>query len=156
MQTPIALLLAFASTALVNIAYVREHYAVGTLPALSLRAPRRSLRLLLGSHDWLLAFAMEALGFALYVVALALAPLALVQSVAAGGVGLLAFASARAAHRRLTHREALGAGIAVAGLLLLAVSLSQGADTDAGSPGAIVASAVWLGGTCVAALVVWV
>jgi len=119
MQTAVALLLAFSSTALVNLAYVREHDAVGTLPALSLRAPRRSLRLLLGSREWLLAFAMEALGFALYVVALALAPLALVQSVAAGGVGLLALASARAAHRRLTRREALGAGVAVAGLLML-------------------------------------
>ena len=65
------------------------------LPALSLRRPLQSLRLLLTDRSWLLGFAMEGGGFALYAAALALAPLALVQSVAAGGIGLLAFLSVR-------------------------------------------------------------
>jgi hypothetical protein len=77
-QTVVALLLALASATLVSFAYLREHEAVGTLPALSLRAPLRSLRLLLGSRAWLIGFAMESGGFVLYVVALALAALALV------------------------------------------------------------------------------
>jgi hypothetical protein len=142
-KTAIALVLALASTSLVNLAYLREHQAVGALPTLSLRRPVRSLRLLLGSTRWLQGFAMETGGFVLYVVALALAPLALVQSVSAGGLGILAFASAHAAGRRVSGREALGAGTAVAGLLFLGLSLIGGDYSD--SPAPLVAGGLWLG-----------
>jgi drug/metabolite transporter (DMT)-like permease len=151
-QTAVALALALASTTLVSLAYLREHAAVGVLPELSLRRPIKSLRLLLSSRAWLTGFAMESGGFALYVTALALAPLALVQSVAAGGIGILAVASARLGHRRMTKRESLGAGVSVAGLLFLSISLIGGGDASA--PGSVVESGLWLGGTCaVAALV---
>src|ERR1700726_4452022 len=130
-ETAVALVLALASTTLISLAYLREHSAVGELPSLSLRRPSKSVRLLLASRAWLEGFAMESGGFALYVVALALAPLALVQSVAAGGIGILAVASARIAHRRLTKRERLGAAVSVAGLLFLSLSLIGGGDSGA-------------------------
>jgi hypothetical protein len=95
---------------------------------------------------------MESGGFALYVTALALAPLALVQSVAAGGIGILAVASARIARRRLTTRERLGAGVSVAGLLFLSLSLIGGGDS--GAHGSLVDIGLWLGGTCAAAALV--
>src|SRR4051794_41939810 len=94
-QTGLALLLALASTTLTNVAYLREHDAAAALPALSLRRPLHSVPVLLTDRSWLLGFALEGAGFALYVAALALAPLSLVQSVAAGGIGILAFVSAR-------------------------------------------------------------
>lgn len=148
-ETAVALVLALGSTTLVSFAYLREHAAVGVLPALSLRRPIQSLRLLLASRAWLAGFAMESGGFALYVIALALAPLALVQSVTAGGIGILAVASARLAHRRLSRRESLGAAVSVTGLLFLSISLIGGGDQSAG--GSLVDIGVWLGGTCVAA-----
>jgi len=150
--TAVALMLALASTILTSLAYLRENEAVGTLPSLSLRHPVRSIGLLLSSHAWLTAFAMESGGFALYVVALALAPLALVQSVAAGGIGVLAVASARLGHRRLTRYEKLGACVSVVGLLFLSLSLIGGGDQ--GGRGSTVEIALWLGGTCAAAAVV--
>jgi hypothetical protein len=150
--TSVALVLALGSTTLVSLAYVREHAAVGELPPLSLRRPLRSVRSLLASRAWLVAFAMESGGFALYVVALALAPLVLVQSVAAGGIGILAVTSARRQRRRLSRREAAGAAVSVAGLLFLAVSLIGGREHDA--PGSLVEIALWLGGTCAAAAAV--
>src|SRR6202035_2482449 len=134
------------------LAYLREHEAVGELPPLSLRRPLASLRLLLATRAWLAAFAMESSGFVLYVAALALAPLALVQSVAAGGIGILAVASTRLAHRRLTTRESLGAAVSVLGLLFLSVSLIGGGDR--GGHGSIVEIGLWLGGTCAAAAIV--
>jgi hypothetical protein len=109
--------------------------------------------LLLASHAWLAAFAMESGGFALYVTALALAPLALVQSVAAGGIGILAVASARLAHRRLTRRERSGAGVSVIGLLFLALSLIGGGDR--GGRGSTLDIVLWLGGTCALAAIVF-
>jgi drug/metabolite transporter (DMT)-like permease len=151
-KTAVALVLALVSTTLVSFAYLREHAAVGVLPALSFRRPIGSLRLLLSSRPWLMGFAMESCGFALYVTALALAPLALVQSVTAGGIGILAVASARLEHRRLSKRESVGAGVSVAGLLFLSISLIGGGDQ--GAPGSVVESVLWLGGTCAAAALV--
>jgi hypothetical protein len=148
----IALLLALGSTALVNLAYLREHAAASALPALSLRRPLASLRLLLADRRWIVGFAMESGGFALYVAALALAPLALVQSVGAGGIGLLALGSARMSARSLSRREGLGAAISVLGLLFLALSLIHGGTQSA--PGSVVAIAVWLAGTAALAAAV--
>jgi hypothetical protein len=148
----IALLLALGSTGLVNMSYLREYAAASALPPLSLRRPITSLGALLGNRRWLGAFAMETGGFALYVAALALAPLALVQSVGAGGIGLLALGSARMSARPLSGREACGAVIAVLGLLLLALSLIGGHTQSA--RGSVIAIAAWLAGT--AALAVFV
>ena len=151
-ETAVALTLALGSTTLTSLAYLREHGAVAALPALSLHRPLRSLRLLLVSRAWLAGFAMESSGFALYVTALALAPLALVQSVAAGGIGILAVASARLGHRRLTKLESLGAFVSVTGLLFLSLSLIGGGDR--GTDGSLVEIGLWLGGTCAAAALV--
>ena len=90
-----AFALALVSTTLSSLAYLREHDAAAAMPALSMRRPLQSLQALLGDRSWLLGFAMEGGAFALYAAALALAPLALVQSIAAGGIGLLAFFSIR-------------------------------------------------------------
>src|SRR5437870_1376197 len=96
-QTAIALVLALAATGLTNVAYLREHDAAAALPTLSLRRPLHSIQALLTDRSWLVGFALESGGFALYVAALALAPLTLVQGVSAGGIGILASASARLA-----------------------------------------------------------
>jgi hypothetical protein len=151
-STVVGLILAFASTTLISLAYLRQHGAAGGLPPLSLRRPMHSAKLLLTSRAWLVGFAMETGGFGLYVLALALAELALVQSVAAGGVGILAVASAHFAHRQLTRRERIGAGLAVAGLVLLAVSLTGGREGSA--EGALGEVALWLGATVGVALLV--
>src|SRR4051812_43840819 len=113
--TAVAFVLALGSTTLASLAYLREHDAAAALPALSLRRPLQSLQLLLGDRSWLLGFAMEGGGFTLYAAALALAPLALVQSVAAGGIGLLAFFSARAVGAGLGRRRLAGVALAVLG-----------------------------------------
>jgi hypothetical protein len=152
--TTIGLVLALASTILTSLSYLREHDAAAGLPALSLRRPMHSAKLLLRSRPWVRGFAMESGGFGLYVVALALAPLALVQSVAAGGVGILAVAAARFAHRRLTRREGAGASLAVTGLLLLAISLIGGDARD--TNGALGPIVLWLAITAGVAVLLFV
>jgi hypothetical protein len=150
-QTAIALLLALASTALTNVAYLREHRAAAALPALSLRRPLHSVQTLLTDRSWLGAFALESGGFALYVAALALAPLALVQSISAGGIGILAFVSARLSRRRLGRHELAGVLLSTLGLLALAVSLTGG--TGEGRGGSTVEILLWLAATAGAAVV---
>ncbi|HEY3550728.1 MAG TPA: hypothetical protein VGK69_06735 [Gaiellaceae bacterium] len=150
-ETLAGLVLAFVSAGLINIAYLQEHDAAADLPALSMRRPIQSARLLLGDSSWLLGFAMESGGFLLYAVALALAPLSLVQSIGAGGIGVLAFASARMARRRLAPVELTGVLLSVLGLVALAVSLVGGrAREGEGKLGPIL---LWLGATAFVAIV---
>src|SRR4051812_19193527 len=133
-ETAVALVLALLSTTLTNIAYLREHRAATALPVLSMRRPVQSALVLLRDRSWMIGFAMESGGFLLYAAALALASLALVQSIAAGGIGLLAYVSARIAGRRLGRRELNGVLISVLGLVALAGSLAGGGGGGGGGP----------------------
>ena len=146
----VAVGLALASSILTNLAYLREHDAAAKLPVLSMRRPLHSIHALLVDHSWMMGFAMEGGGFALYATALALAPLALVQSVGAGGIGILAYLSARVAGRQLGPREAAGVLISLTGLAALGVSLYGGAG--AGSRGHSTPILIWLGTTAVLAV----
>jgi hypothetical protein len=141
--TALAIGLAAASTTLTNLAYLREHDAAAHLPALSMRRPLQSLRLLLADRSWLLGFAQESGGFLLYAGALGLTSLALVQSINAGGIGVLAYASARLAGRRLGPRHRAGVILSVLGLFALGVSLMKG--SGAGGKGTITSIVAWLG-----------
>jgi hypothetical protein len=143
--TATAIPLAAGSATLANLAYLREHDAAAALPTLSMRRPLHSLRLLLTDRSWLIGFAMESGGFALYAAALAVGPLALVQSIGAGGIGVLAYVSARVAGQRLERRRQLGVWLSILGLLALGVSLAQGSGT--GGHGSTAAILAWLGGT---------
>src|SRR5919197_1869428 len=107
-QVAVALALTLASACALNWGYLREHGAASKLPPLSVTRPLRSLRLLLSSRGWIAGFCWETLGFGLYVAALALAPLALVQAVAAGGIGILALLAARVTGSGLDGREQTG------------------------------------------------
>src|SRR5256886_9537282 len=121
-STAVALVLAALSTTITNLAYLREHDAAAALPVLSMRRPLHSLQLLLGDRSWLLGFGMESSGFLLYAAALALASLSLVQSINAGGIGVLAYVSARMGRRQLGRRGLTGVILSVLGLGALAVS----------------------------------
>lgn len=148
-QTLFALALTLASACALNWGYLSEHGAVSGLPPLSPRRPIHSLRQLLGSRGWLRGFLWETLGFALYVAALALAPLALVQAVAAGGIGILAIFVSRVTRTRLTLLERAGVAIAVGGLALLGISLAGGSEH--GTSGSWVAIGLWLAASAGAA-----
>ena len=132
------LLLALASAGALNWGYFVQHGVASELPPLTLRRPIASLRLLFGSLRWLVGFLVGIGGWVLYVAALALAPLSLVQAASAGGIGLLALLASR--HTRLAARERRGVAVAVAGLVLLGVSLAGRTTTaTAGDWGAVAA-----------------
>jgi drug/metabolite transporter (DMT)-like permease len=141
MLTGIALVVTLVSACALNAGYLIEHSAVSKLPRLTFSKPVQSLRLLL-RRRWLTGFAIEAGGWLLYVLALVLAPLSLVQATAAGGIGILAVMVSRYTGEALTPVEQLGSLLSVAGLALLAVSLA-GAHGK-GSEGSYLAVGLWL------------
>lgn len=155
-QIGLGLLITLISGLALNWGYLREHDAASALPPLSVRRPLHTAGLLLASRRWLTGFVAEVTGWGLFVFALSLAPLALVQAVSAAGIGILAALVSRFSLARLSVAERLGVGLSILGLALLGVSLAGGAGQGgeaswanlglwlAGS-GAAVAAALGLG-----------
>ena len=144
MQIALALVLTLVSACALNLGYLLQHSVASSVPTLSLRRPVASVRSLLVERRWLLGLGVQAGGFVLYVVALALAPLSLVQATAAGGIGILAIMVSRITHVRLTRLEQIGAAVSVVGLVLLGLSLF--ADHGEGSGASYAWVGIWLGG----------
>src|SRR5580765_4721667 len=138
----IGLTIAFASAVVTNTAYSLEHDAAARLPPLSPRRPFRSAQILLRDRRWLIAFGAETAGWLMYVAALRLAPLSLVQAVAASGVAVLAFATARGHPSRLARREQFAVVLSIAGLILLSSSLVDTAEAD--QRPAVIGVVIWL------------
>lgn len=151
MQIALALLITLVSACLLNVGYLLQHSVASQAPPLSLRHPIASLRSLLGNRRWLLGLTTEGGGWLLYVAALSLAPLSLVQATAAGGIGILAIMVSRVTHLPLSRRERMGALLSVVGLALLGVSL-LGSHSE-GSPSGYVWISVWLVASAIAAVV---
>jgi hypothetical protein len=87
---------------------------------------------LVRSGPWAVGFLAGIAGWVLYVVALRLAPLSLVQAASAGGIGVLAIGT------RLGRAERFGVAAALGGLVLLALSVGSHPQTGRGTVGGVV------------------
>jgi hypothetical protein len=144
------LALALVSAVALNWGFFAQHGAASELPPLTLRRPVASLVSLIRDLSWLLGFLAGVGGWVLYVAALALAPLSLVQAASAGGIAVLALLVQRSGDV-VSRREWTGVAIAGAGLGLLALSLAGG-TVPAQAPSSTLL-AVWLGGSAAVAAV---
>ena len=120
------LLLALVSAALINLGFLVQHRALGQGPAAggTLVRLRRSLR----NPVWLSGQAVGWLGFGLQVVAIAVAPLALVQAFAAGGLALSVPLAAGVFRHPVTRGQALAVVVMAFGLAALPFGFSTMAD----------------------------
>ena len=143
------LALALASAGALNWGYFAQHQAAVRLPKLSLRRPIHSLVVLFVDRRWLVGFLVGIGGWVLYVAALKLAPLSLVQATSAGGIGLLALLAWRATGTRPQTGELAGVGAALLGLVLLGASLAG--QHGAGRQASIGSVVLWLVLSAVAA-----
>jgi hypothetical protein len=134
--TAVGLILGIVSSIAINGGYALQHASASELPPLTLRRPFHSLALLFRSGRWATGFFAGIGGWVLYVAALALAPLSLVQAASAGGIAVLAIGGPR-----LTRAERVGVGAALGGLLLLGLSLGSHAASTHGKAAAVI---VWM------------
>ena len=144
MKLAFALVLALGSALALNWGYVAQHGVASGLPPLTLRRPFASLRALFTHRRWLAGFLVGLGGWVLYVGALSLAPLSIVQATSAGGIGILALL----VPERLTQRESAGVAVAIGGLVLLGASLGS---STGGSGGSALGVWLWLAGSAVVA-----
>jgi hypothetical protein len=127
----LGLTLALGSAVALNWGFLTQHGAAAALPPLTARRPLHSLNLLFRNVRWVTGFATGLGGWALYIFALRLAPLSLVQAASAGGIGVLAFLVERSSGTALGRREWTAVGAAVGGLALLGISLAGGSERSA-------------------------
>jgi len=148
-STALGLVAALGSALALNWGYWVQHSAASGLPPLSLRRPVRSLRLLFAHRRWLVGFSVGIGGWALYVAALRVAALSLVQAVSAGGIGILALLAWRIGGARPTRRERLALAVALLGLAALALSLVS--SSGQGRHGSLTTVIVWVVGSALVA-----
>ena len=119
------LLLALGSAALINLGFLLQHRGLARRPPGGLAT---ALRAALHNRTWLAGQAIGWIGFAAQIVAVAIAPLALVQAFAAGGLALSVPLAAGIFSHRITRRQLLAVLLMAAALAVLPIGFSAGAD----------------------------
>jgi hypothetical protein len=120
------LLLALVSAALINLGFLVQHRALGRIEPAD--GPAERLRRSLRDPVWLSGQALGWLGFGLQVVALIVAPLALVQAFAAGGLALSVPLAAGVFRHHVTRGQMLAVLVIASGLAALPVGFSTVSD----------------------------
>jgi enterochelin esterase-like enzyme len=115
-----ALLLALGSAAAINLGFMLQHRGLAAHPA----AARRSLAAALRSRWWLAGQGLGWVGFAGQIIAVAIAPLSLVQAFAAGGLAISVPLAAGLFRYRVSRRQLLAVLVIAASLASLPLALS--------------------------------
>ena len=130
-MSEIGLILALGCAAFTGVAMLCKHRGAVAAPDVAMRSPLRSAAALFRSRWWVIGFALAALGWALHVVALSMAPLSLVQAVIAGGLALLAVPARRWFGVAVGTRDLIGLGLCAAGLGFLALTTGHAKEDGA-------------------------
>jgi enterochelin esterase-like enzyme len=129
------LLLALGSAALINLGFLLQHRG---LPRRGVGGLAAALRGASRNRTWLAGQAIGWIGFAAQIVAVAVAPLALVQAFAAGGLALSVPLAAGIFLHRITRGQLLAVLAMAVGLAVLPIGFSTG--TDRLAPNALIAT----------------
>lgn len=119
-MSEVGLIFAVASALAANVAILCKHRGATNAPTVRFTAPIASAIALFRSTWWLIGFAVAAVAWGFHVVAMALAPLSMVQAVTAGGLALLALPAQKLFGIRLGRREWAGLCLSAIGLAWLA------------------------------------
>lgn len=124
MSLPVLLgpLMAAGCALATNVASVLKHRGANAVPALRVRHPLRGIRELFASRWFAAGMGLAMFAGALHIVALALAPISIVQVVLAAGVLLLAGVAERLLGCTVPRRQRIGLLAASAGLAMLVLS----------------------------------
>jgi len=113
-----------------NYAIYLEKKAVGTLPEVEFKHLWMTAKAFITDKPWMLAQIVNIAGFALYSVALALAPVSIVEPIIAAGVVLLAYLAIKRLGEKPRKIDYYAMGMTVLGVALIGVSLAEGLPKD--------------------------
>src|SRR5690242_20309525 len=120
------LLLAIVSSVLLALGLLMMKSRAEVLPAARGSGIVRGVIAWIGDPIWLGGLGVQTLGYALYVIAIAGAPISMIAVMMQGGIGLFVLLSAVFLGERAQAREWAGIGAIIAGMVLLSLSLSAG------------------------------
>jgi drug/metabolite transporter (DMT)-like permease len=135
----LGVVLALASAAATNLAFLFKQRGAVVAPPILARHPLRSAAGLFRSRWFLIGWIVAIVAWGLHVGALSLAPLSIVQAVLSGGLVFLAVFAERFFGFQLGRRQWVGLAITAAGLVVIGLT-SGGANHPAhASLGALIA-----------------
>jgi drug/metabolite transporter (DMT)-like permease len=126
MTVQIGLLFALACAFATNLAFLWKHRGAVAAPDIDMRHPLESAAALFRSKWWAIGFGVALVAWVLHVVALALAPISLVQAVISGGLVFLAVLADRWFGFELGRREWMGVALTALGLAFLGLTVQSG------------------------------
>jgi drug/metabolite transporter (DMT)-like permease len=135
----LGLILAFASAAATNLAFLFKQRGAVLAPAIRARHPLRSAVGLFRSRWFLVGWIVAVVAWGLHVGALSLAPLSIVQAVLSGGLVFLAVFAERFFGFQLGRRQWVGVTITAAGLVVIGLTGGGANDLPNASLGALIA-----------------
>jgi drug/metabolite transporter (DMT)-like permease len=125
----LGILLAFACAVATQLGFLYKHRGACSAAKVDIRRPLKTVRSLFGSR-WFAIGMLVALGaWLLHVVAMALAPISVVQAVLSTGVVILAVLAERLFGFEVGRRQWLGVAMTAAGLMLLVMTLPAQSGT---------------------------
>jgi drug/metabolite transporter (DMT)-like permease len=128
----LGILLAVVCALATNVGFLLKHRGACAAPDVSLRHPIRSAVGLFRSKWFTIGMLVAVVAWMFHVLALALAPLSLVQAIIAGGLVFLTVLAERWFGFTLGIRQWAGVGLTALGLVLLAVTLPQHGGAHSG------------------------
>ncbi|MFH1149831.1 MAG: DMT family transporter [Actinomycetota bacterium] len=131
MKTAIGVFLALLATCLINYANFLMKRELDTLPRIGSQSAPATVRAFLNCRPWLQAQGMQILGTGTHAVALALAPLSIVQPINASGICLLVLLAVTRLKERASVVDWMGIISIVVGVAVLGVTLVQSTEKAA-------------------------
>ena len=125
MTVELGILIAIACAVFSNLAFLYKHRGACAAPDVNWRHPLKSGVSLFRSKWFAIGMAIALFAWLLHVVALALAPLSLVQAVLAGGLVFLTVLADRVFGFKVDGRQWAGVGMMAVGLVLLVAILPK-------------------------------
>ena len=126
MTVQIGLLLALACAFATNLGFLWKHRGAVAAPEIHMSHPLESAAGLFRSKWWTIGFSVALVAWLFHVVALALAPISLVQAVISGGLVFLAVLADRWFGFELGRREWIGVALTAVGLAFLGLTVQTG------------------------------
>lgn len=125
-----AILTAILGALTLNWAIYLQKVAVTDLPEVSLKDWKGTLKAFITNKPWLFAQSINVTGFVLYSVALALAPVSIIEPIIASGVVLLAYLAIKHLGEKPRRIDYMAMTMTVVGVALIGVSLAEGLPKD--------------------------
>jgi len=126
MKEVLAVGIALAASFCVNYSSYMQKKAVDALPKLKLRISWAVIKSFVTNRPWLAAMGMDAVGTALFMVALIFAPVSIVEPIITAGIALLAYLAIKNLGEKPGWADFSAIGMTALGVIFLAVSMAEG------------------------------